>query len=178
MCYAEALKIDLRNIAEEESSYSCELGDEFFNSFAGADVKGGAMHCDVSVRKRRERFEIRLGIAGSVKVLCDRCLEEMVQPVSGEETLFALLGSETADDGETIVVGEREGVLDLTWFVYEMVILAIPISHSHAAGECNPEMESRLEELEKHGGGTGGTLRQDPRWSGLDALKDEGRKFQ
>ena len=49
---------------------------------------------------------------------------------------------EDADDVIYVEQGRKE--LDLWPFVYDFIALAIPLTHSHPEGQCNPEMESRL----------------------------------
>jgi len=69
-------------------------------------------------------------------------------------------------------VDENEGILDLSWFIYEFIMLAIPIKHVHAPGKCNSVMMQKLEELS-------GAVRSskeeaeaiDPRWEALQKLK-------
>ena len=36
------------------------------------------------------------------------------------------------------------GVLDLSWLLYELIEISLPIVHSHQPGECNPQMEELL----------------------------------
>jgi uncharacterized metal-binding protein YceD (DUF177 family) len=57
------------------------------------------------------------------------------------------LGDETEDDGDVIVVSERDGVIDVAWYMYEFIALDIPIQHMHADGECDEQM---LEILSEH----------------------------
>jgi proteasome lid subunit RPN8/RPN11 len=34
--------------------------------------------------------------------------------------------------------------LDLAWLTYEMIIINLPLVHSHPDGECNPDMQPLL----------------------------------
>jgi uncharacterized metal-binding protein YceD (DUF177 family) len=71
-----------------------------------------------------------------------------------------------------VTIDENEGILDMSWFIYEFVMLAIPIKHVHAPGKCNSAMTQKLEELS-------GAVRSseeeeeqiDPRWEALKKLK-------
>lgn len=85
---------------------------------------------------------------GTVKVLCDRCLSEMDQEISCEESLTVKFGEDKSEeDDRLVVVSEEEGEIDLSWYMYEFIALQIPIRHIHEAGECDEEM---VKTLKKH----------------------------
>ena len=46
--------------------------------------------------------------------------------------------------GKWVVVPEDKGAINVTWFMYELIALAIPMKHVHAPGECNGAMDSEL----------------------------------
>ena len=43
-----------------------------------------------------------------------------------------------------MIVPEEEGTINVAWFLYEFIALAIPIKHVHAAGKCNKAMAAKL----------------------------------
>jgi uncharacterized metal-binding protein YceD (DUF177 family) len=96
----------------------------------------------------------------------------MEQPVETDNRLVVKLGSTTREEDDTIVVDENEGILDLSWFIYEFIALAIPIQHVHAPGKCNPAMTQVLEELSAdRSGDEESSPATDPRWDALLKLK-------
>lgn len=151
------------------------LDDAFFKALDASEVKGGALHVSVSIRKASGFFELHFHAEGTVTVPCDLCLEDMSQPIVADHTLMAKLGAETnTDDDDTITVDEDEGILDTAWLIYEFVALAIPIKHVHAPGKCNSAMTQKLAELS--GAVRSGKEEEqatDPRWSALANLKIE-----
>ena len=42
------------------------------------------------------------------------------------------------------ILMEEKGTLNIAWFMYEFIALAIPMKHTHALGQCNKEMTGRL----------------------------------
>ena len=118
MCSLESLKVDLRRLKDEVTTLTFNLNDAYFEALDGADVKH-----------------------------CDRCLDEMEQPVETDNRLIVKLGSDYSEEDDLVVIPENEGILDMTWFIYEFVALVIPIRHVHAPGKCNPAMTKALEEL-------------------------------
>ena len=168
----EFLKIDLKGLTEEDTSLELSLGDDFFEALGGAEVKQGSLHVSVSIRKATGFFELLLHTEGHVIIPCDRCLDDMEQPVETDNRLVVKFGSNYSEEDDIIVVPEDEGILDISWFIYEFAILAIPIRHVHAPGKCNPAMTQALEELSADRSSDEESAQPiDPRWEKLKNLK-------
>ena len=96
--------------------------DSFFKALNASEVKGGALHVSVSIRKATGFFELQFHTEGTVTVPCDLCLDDMSQPIVTDNMLIAKLGAETnTDDDEVVIVDENEGILDTSWLIYEFV---------------------------------------------------------
>ena len=97
------------------------------------------------VKKTSRAFELNFQTDGMVWVPCDRCLDDMEQPVSSTDKLLVKFGHEYAEEGDNlIVIPEEEGEINVAWFMYEFIALAIPMKHVHAPGKCNKAMSSKL----------------------------------
>ena len=172
MCSLESLKIDLKGLMEEETSLDFNLDDSFFGALDGAEVKRGSLHVAVSIRKTTGFFEFHFHTAGTVIISCDRCLDDMEQPVETVNRLIVKFGSEYSEEDDVIIVNEDEGILDMAWIIYEFVALVIPIRHVHAPGKCNPAMTKALEELSAdRSSDEESSQAVDPRWEKLLKLK-------
>ncbi len=169
----ETLEIDLKAMQEDSFETSCTLGDAYFESLDEAEIDKGKINVQLAIRKSvAGAFSLTIGVTGSVTVQCDRCLDDMDQPVEGESSYIVKLGQEPSDDGETIVVDENEGILSVAWLIYETTVLAIPIKHVHAPGKCNDAMTKKLEELSAtRSGDEEAKDTIDPRWAELAKLK-------
>ena len=168
----ELLKIDLKGLTDEETSLAFDLDDTYFEALDGADVKRGSLHVSVSIRKATGFFELQFHTVGAVVVPCDRCLDDMDQPVETSNRLVVKFGSEYSEEDDIIVVPEDEGILDTSWIIYEFVALVIPIRHVHAPGKCNPAMTKALEELSAdRSSDEESSQAVDPRWEALLKLK-------
>ena len=171
MCSLELLKIDLKGFKEDQQVLDFNLGDEFFGALDGSQLEHGALHVSVSIRKMTGFFELQFHTEGAVTISCDRCLDDMEQPIVADNTLVVKLGDTYSDEDDTVTIDENEGILDMSWFIYEFIMLAIPIKHVHAPGKCNSAMTQKLEELS-------GAVRSgeeeakevDPRWEALSKL--------
>ena len=172
MCSLEPLKIDLKGLKEDETVLAFDLDDGFFEALDDSQLEHGTLHVSVSIRKMPGFFDFQFHTEGTVTIVCDRCLDDMEQSIEADNCLTVRLGDTYSEDDDTVTVAEDEGILDMSWFIYEFVMLAIPIKHVHAPGKCNSAMTQKLEELS-------GAVRSseeeaeviDPRWSALSKLK-------
>ena len=172
MCSLETYKIDLKALKEDKCVVDFDLNDDFFRSLDGSQLEHGELHVSVSIRKISGFFEVQFYTEGHVTVTCDRCLDDMEQPITADNCLTVRLGDTYSEDGDSVTIDEKEGILDTSWFIYEFIMLAIPIKHVHAPGKCNSAMTQKLTELS-------GAVRSskeevdavDPRWEALKKLK-------
>ena len=169
----EQFKIDLKGLKDELTKLEFDLNKDYFDALDETDVQSGALHVSVSIRKASGFFELQFHTVGTIDIPCDRCLDLMEQPVETDNRLVVKLGSTAREEDDTIVVDENEGILDLSWFIYEFIALAIPIQHEHAPGKCNPAMTQVLEELSAdRSGDEESSPAVDPRWEALLKLKE------
>lgn len=175
MCSLTNFDIDLKSLKDAETLFSYHLNDGFFEALDASELEKGDVEAEVVVRRTTDSlFELDFTVEGDVVVLCDRCLDEMTQAVEGNGRLIARFGTEESDDDDLVVVDENSGVLNIAWYIYEIIALAIPIKHVHAPGKCNRAM---MEMLSEHSAtrSSGGVEEKpvDPRWSALQNLKIE-----
>ena len=173
MCSLETFKIDLKGMKTDEQRLEFDLDNDFFKALDTSEVNGGTLHVSVSIRKATGFYEFQFHTEGIVTVPCDLCLDDMEQPIETDNRLVAKLGAETNTEDDVVIVDENEGILDISWLIYEFIALAIPIKHVHAPGKCNSAMTQKLQEL------SGANLRGkeeaqeiDPRWEALLKLKE------
>lgn len=137
--------IDLKNLSPGIHEYTYLLENKFFIDIDGADVQKGKVRVDLSVKSSGMIFEMTFAIEGIAVVPCDRCLDEMEIPVETRNRLVVKFGDEYAEESdEVVVIPYEEGAINLAWFIYEFVALAIPMKHVHAPGKCNKGMSSKL----------------------------------
>jgi uncharacterized metal-binding protein YceD (DUF177 family) len=129
----------------EICKYEYLLDNKFFMDIDGTDVQRGKVRARLSVERKPASFELKFHFEGVVYVPCDRCLDDMEQPVETDARLIVKFGREYAEESdEILVISEEEGALNLAWFLYEFVALAVPMKHIHPPGKCNRAMTSKL----------------------------------
>ena len=167
----ESFQIDLKALAQGETKRVFNLNDSFFQSLEAAEVKRGHLQTILVINRTDDYFDLTFHTTGHVVISCDVCLEDMEQPIETENHLAVKMGESYAEDDDLVTVAEDEGILDVAWYLYEFIALAIPIKHVHAPGKCNPAMVRALEEYSAARSGEEDEQAMDPRWEALLKLK-------
>ena len=169
--------------------YEFLLDNLFFAHIDGPEVQKGKVNVELTVKKTSRAFELSFQTEGIVWVPCDRCLDEMEQPVTSSDKLMVKFGHEYAEEGDNlIVIPEEEGEINVAWYMYEFIALAIPMKHVHAPGKCNKAVTSKLNKHLRTSGdddaeesfGAGEDIvvedeaeeQIDPRWNELKKILD------
>ncbi len=152
----DGYKVDLKGMATDTVSYRWQADNDFFSAVQGSDIKQGLLDVALRVKRTSGAYELEFQLQGEVEVTCDRCLESMNQPVDAFCTLRVVMGEDFVDDGDVVVIPEREGIINVAWNIYEFAALQIPLRHVHP--DCEALSESSEEE------------RVDPRWAELKKL--------
>ena len=151
----------------------------FFDLAEGTEVKQGKVNVTIKVLRASSAYELNFHTKGVVIVECDRCLSEMEMPIEADNKLVVTLGetySEMSD--EHITVSEEEGTINVAWFMYEFIVLALPLKRVHKAGDCDEEMAAKLREYSvEQADGNAETVsangKIDARWETLRKLKED-----
>ncbi len=172
MYQSESLKIDLKGLQEGLTTLEYTLDDTYFQEIESSEISAGQVHVKVEIRKTRMFWELMLHTEGLVTIPCNLCMDDMEQPIAADNRLVVKLGEENNEDDELVIVDEDEGILDLSWYIYEFIALAIPIRHVHAPGKCNAAMMKVLEEHSTdRSSDEESTTSVDPRWEKLKNIK-------
>jgi uncharacterized metal-binding protein YceD (DUF177 family) len=150
MAKFEQYNVKLTDLNDETRLLEYNLDDLFFKKIDSPEVRKGNVKAQVSVQKKQNIFELKFSLEGSVLIPCDRCLDEMEQPIQYKEKLLVKLGDKFSDENEMVIVPESDGGINIAWFLYEFIVLNIPIKHVHANGECNKTMVSKLKKHIAH----------------------------
>jgi uncharacterized metal-binding protein YceD (DUF177 family) len=139
-------KVELKNMRSNLCHYEFDLDDQFFNDLKTAEVQKGNLKVLLDVMRDDDDFILNFQTEGHIIVTCDRCLDDMVLPISSSDQLKVKLGKTFVDEEDVVVVPKEEGFIDVTWFMYEFIALNIPIKHVHEPGQCNEEMMKKYQE--------------------------------
>ncbi len=141
----DTYKIDLKGMQAETQKIEYLLDNLFFANIDSPEVEKGKVKAVVTVTRKSRMFELDFNLEGTVKVACDRCLDEMEVEIATTEKLIVKWGREFAEEGDNvIIIPEEEGEINVAWFIFEFIALAVPMKHVHAPGKCNKTMVGKL----------------------------------
>lgn len=139
--------IPLRNLADGLHKFEYVLDDQYFKAIgdADSDIRRGKVNVDVTVKSVSSTFEFSFTLGGEVSVPCDRCLDDIQIETNSTNRLVVKFGHEYSEESdEIVIIPEEEGEINIAWFLYEFVMLSLPMKHVHAPGKCNKMMSSKL----------------------------------
>lgn len=141
-------RINLLSLNSDSKEYEFKVDNTFFEELDSSDVKSGQGVCNLLIEKLAdESFQFKFHTEGVVQVSCDRCLDDMDCPINTDDLLIVKLGTEYSEDDDIVTIPEHEGTIDVSSFIFQFIVLNIPIKHVHAPGKCNTQM---LEILNRH----------------------------
>ncbi len=165
-------RISFRGLSIGSHTYNWEIQKKFFEALENADIEDCNLKVDLVLEKQERMMIFDFNISGNVKVLCDRCLDELILPVGIREKYYVKLGAEKKEESENvIVIPDTEYQIDVSLLINEYVTLSLPIKKVHpedieGGTGCNKEIIRKLEELSKY-------RQMDPRWEQLKNIKLE-----
>ena len=185
----ELYNVVLKDISNEMRMFEYDLDDAYFKKIDSPEVQKGNVKAKVSVLKKLTTYELQFFLEGTVIIPCDRCLDDMVQPIHYKEKLLVKFGNTFSEEDEIVIVPEAEGAINIAWFLYEFIVLNIPMKHVHATGECNKTMATKLKkhitrqkddddddnstvEFDDDDDFTPDEIQTDPRWDGLQNITE------
>ena len=185
-------KVDLKNMQQDIQAYEYLLDNHFFTNIGGEDIQKGKINARLKISKKADVFDLSFSFNGILIIPCDRCLDDMDLPVETTAHLIVKLGKDYSEESDDIVViPEAEGIINLAWFLYEFIVLAIPIKRIHPPGKCNKQMTAKLKKHTTKSDDDDQSFgtdemdevvnndeepyeeRTDPRWEALKGFKDE-----
>ncbi len=126
------------------ATVSWRAGKEFFEEFGNEGILDAGLLVEARAEKRGADVDVDCRIAGSVTVVCDRCLSDLRIPVDLDLALRFGPSGEDGDGREAVRMSPESEAVDLRQVVYDYVCLSIPLRRVHPDGECDPSVTSRL----------------------------------
>lgn len=151
--------------------YHFDIDGKFFTEFDYTEIEQASINVDLTLDKQERMLVFDFVIKGSINVICDRCLDNFDFIIDKQERLIVKFGEEFGEEADDIIIiPESENQIDISSYLYEYIILMLPIKKTHPEDEngntmCNPDIIKKLNELSKP--------EPDSRWDSLKGLITE-----
>ena len=167
--------IQFIGLKEGEHHFDYQIDNSFFQNFEYKEFNNVNVKIDLRFLKKSTLLELYFKASGTVNINCDLTNEPFDQPISDEYKLVVKFGESYNDENEDILIvphGEYE--INVSQYIYELIVLAVPVKRVHPGieeGTLKSEILSKLEELSpKKGKKTKSSEETDPRWDNLKKL--------
>ena len=157
--------------------FEYQINKAFFDSFDYDDFESTAIKVSVVFEKKNTMLELNIKHNGTVYVPCDLTNEMFDLPIKGKGRLLVQFGEAYNDDNdELLILPHGEHQINISQFIYEMIVLSIPLRRVHPGvkdGTLNTESlqklnELRVEEVQEDKNKAAENI--DPRWDKLKQL--------
>jgi len=158
--------------------FEYEIDNTFFDAYGFNEFNYISLQVTLVFEKKTTFFELNFEVTGTVNVDCDTSLEPFNQKINGNLPLVIKFGQEYNDDNdEMIIIPHEYYELDVSQFIYELIILSVPTKKVHPKvldGTMDSEALNKLRELEiKKNKSSSNEDITDPRWDKLKSLITE-----
>lgn len=154
-----------------------QVDDKFFVDFNVTDLSDCEAEVKVTIDKKTSFMMLKFEIDGSVKVICDRCGNNLVLTLWDEFNLIIKQVenpeemNQNEEDPDIFYISRTESHIHLADWIYEFVILSIPnqrlCSEEEMGGpQCNKEILALLTKMK-----TNTVDNNNPLKKGLEQLK-------
>jgi uncharacterized metal-binding protein YceD (DUF177 family) len=131
--------------------FEYQISNAFFEIFDYDEFENSDIKVDVVLEKKSTMLELIFKQQGTVNVPCDLTSEDFDLPIEGEMKLIVRFGDVYNSDNEELLIlpfGEFE--IDISQYIYEMIVLSVPLRRVHPGvkdGSLKTEALTKLNEL-------------------------------
>jgi len=160
-------------IGKHHFEYNVE--QTFFDHFKYEDFNDVNINVHLELEKKATLLELHFKVSGWVNVNCDLTNEPYNQTIENEFDLVVNFGEEYNDEHiDILIVPHGTYEINIQQYIYELIILAVPIKRLHPGvenGTLDSEILEKLEELSpKLKDKKNEEEETDPRWNTLKKL--------
>ena len=166
--------------------FDYNISKEFFDFFNYEEFYNSNVNVSLSFLKKPTLFELTFTFSGNVEVACDISNELFQQPIETEMFLIVKFGDEFNNENEELlIIPHSDYKLNIAQYIYEAIVLAVPIKKVHPGvedGTLKSEILDKLDEFkikdnnteENHLDVDSNAI--DPRWNKLKSILIEKNK--
>jgi uncharacterized protein len=165
--------VNILGLSQKTHSFEFHLGNAFFEKYGKEVVAEGQFEAKVVLDKRETLIDADFEIEGKANLICDRSLDPFEYPMKIHRKMILKYGEASEEVSDEIAIIPHDlDVLDIGQYLYEFIVLDVPIKKIHPRFQSDDEEEDDEEgkmiyQSEKK------ENEIDPRWEQLKKLKKE-----
>ncbi len=124
--------IPFSGLKNGEHRFEFQVDDIFFKDYDYEDFNHINADISVLLNKKTSLLELNLTSKGIINTACDVTNQDFDLPIEGHLNLIVKFGEEFNDDhDEVLVIPFTEHQIDVSQYIYEMIVLSIPQKRVH-----------------------------------------------
>lgn len=124
--------VNIIGLSKKVHHFHFKINDDFFEHYGREVLSSGDFDAEVSLDKRETFIEADFKISGHAKLICDRSLEPFEHKIKLDRKVIFKYGEEPQEISDEIMIITRDQEhIDLGQYMYEFIVLAIPIKKIH-----------------------------------------------
>jgi uncharacterized metal-binding protein YceD (DUF177 family) len=176
MKHSREFEIAWQGLPSGISTFRYDIDDAFMQERVEEhDFKDWKATVALTFDKKSTFFMLHFDVDGSVTVPCDRCGDEFPIKLWDEfDLVIKLTGDDTKvieDEDDVVFIPRSETVIDISKWLYEFVMLSVPLQHIHPDVNnepgCNPGALNLLNQLSAPADEVKNSI-----WQGLEKFKE------
>ncbi len=129
---------------EGTHEFEYHLDKQFFVNMESTDIHDADLDVKLTVTHKHDIYNLAFHVTGTVTLICDRCLDDLIQPIDATYDIAVKFGDDYSETDDTLTIPENDPVLNVSYMIFDTASLAIPIKHVHPLGKCNRAMSALL----------------------------------
>ena len=130
--------------------FEYNIRQKFFEYFEYEDFNDANINVAVILEKKTTLLELNFKISGYVNINCDITNEPYNQSINNEFDLVVKFGDEFNDENiDILIIPHAEYEINIQQYIYELIVLAVPLKRIHPGLEDGTLQSDILEKLEE-----------------------------
>ena len=130
--------------------FEFQIKKAFFDSFDYHEYEDCDIKVNIVLDKKSTMLELSFKHKGTIHVPCDLTNEMFDLPIKGKIKLVVNFGEEFNNDNEELLIlphGEHQ--IDISQYIYEMIVLSVPLKRIHPGIKDGTLESENIEQLSK-----------------------------
>ncbi len=136
--------IPFTGLSEGIHNYKFQVDSEFFSAIKDSLISEGDVNAELIFEKRPNMMLLNFSYTGVLKVTCDRCADDFNQEITGESEYIVKFGDHNYEEEDIVYILRSEINLNVAHYLYESMILELPLRNVHPNDNCNPEVVKNI----------------------------------
>jgi uncharacterized metal-binding protein YceD (DUF177 family) len=166
-------EISFIGLKEGEHQFEFKIEKAFFDFFEYDEFYSSNVKVDLLFTKKPTVLELDFNVFGTVEVACDLTNEVYNQIIESTFSLIVKFGNEFNDENEEmLIIPHSEYRINIAQYIYEAIVLAVPLKKIHPGVEDGTLKSEILEKLKEFEINEEPEIKEDnkdidPRWNKL-----------